>query len=65
MDSLTAALPCHDVGLSGFSLAHRQLSTMLTGRDRQRLIVKIGKPSSLIPSSQSPFQAQNCNGAML
>lgn len=65
MDSLTAALPCHNVGLSEFSLAHRQLSTMLAGRGRQRLIAQIRKSSSLNPASQSPIQAQTCNGAML
>jgi hypothetical protein len=65
MDSLTAPPTCQNVGLSGFSLAHRQLSTMLTGRDRQRLIVQIGKSSSLNLASQSPIQAQTCNGAML
>lgn len=65
MGSLTAASTRHNVGLSGFSLAHRQLSTMLIGRDRLRLIAQIGKSSSLNPVSQSPTQAQTFNGAML
>lgn len=65
MDSLTAPPTCQNVGLSGFSLAHRQLSTMLTGRDRQILIVQIGKSSSLMPASQSPIPVQTCSAAML